>query len=252
MLPPTESPIGDDPALIVVDAQGGAPENASDSPMSSESGSIPGGRGEIMARINEVVEHAREADVPIIWGKEVHRPDFADYGAEFDSCEPEHGIAGDDATRLDDRLDVDESDLPPAEYVVTKQRYNFFHRTDMEHILDTYDVDTVILVGFMTHICVHYTAHGAHEHDYAYRVVEEGTASPTQELHEIGLRMLRYLQPRGVRDIDEVTAALDDYDGNPVVDRVKETGIVHPQTGPVPPLEGDPDPLRESEPLVDD
>jgi nicotinamidase-related amidase len=247
MLPPTDSPIGNDPALIVVDAQGGSPENPSDSPMQSESGSIPGDRGAIIERINEVVEHARGADIPIVWGKEVHRPDFADYGAEFDSCEPEHGIDGHDGTRLDDRLIVDETDLPPAEYVVTKQRYNFFHRTEMEHILDTYEVDTVILVGFMTHICVHYTAHGAHEHDYAYRVVEQGTASPTQELHEIGLTMLRYLQPQGVRDLDEVTTALDEYQGNPVVRRVKETGIVHPDTGAVPPLAGDPDPLGRSD-----
>jgi nicotinamidase-related amidase len=240
MLPSTDSAIGDTPALVVVDAQqGGDPDH----PMHSGSGSIPGGRGEILSVINDVVEQAREADVPIIWGKEVHRPDFADYGAEFDSCEPEHGLADTDGATLDDRLVVDESNLPPAEYVVTKQRYNFFHRTDMPHILDTYDVDTVILVGFMTHICVHYTAHGAHEHDYAFRVVEEGTGSPTPELHDIGIRMLRYLQPRGVRGFDEVTAALKEYEGNPVVERVKETGLVHPDTGMVDSPEGQPDPI---------
>lgn len=247
MLPATDSAIGDTPALIVVDAQGGFPEEGTDSPMTSGSGSIPGGRAEILEQINTVVEHARAADVPIIWGKEVHRPDFADYGAEFDSCEPVHGLADNDGTRLDERLVVDEDDLPPAEYLIDKQRYNFFHRTDLEHILDTYEVDTVILVGFMTHICVHYTAHGAHEHDYAYRVVEEGTGSPTQELHEIGLRMLRYLQPRGVRDIEEVTGALDEYGGNPIVRRVKDTGLVRPETGAVPSPDGEPDPLPSSE-----
>jgi len=247
MLPPTDAPVGDTPALIVVDAQGGSPDNENESAMTSESGSLAGGREAYMSIINEVVDHARHADVPIIWGKEVHRQDFADYGAEYDSCEPVHGLAGDDGTRLDDRLAVDEEDLPPAEYVIEKQRYNFFHRTDLEHILDTYDVDTVLLVGFMTHICVHYTAHGAHEHDYAYRVVEEGTASPTQELHEIGLRMLQYLQPSGVRELNEITDALEEYEGNPVVRRVKETGVVDPDTGPVEPMNGDPDPLRRSE-----
>jgi nicotinamidase-related amidase len=240
MLSTTDSPVGDTPALIVVDAQQSSEENH---PMTSDAGSIPGGRGAYISVINDVVAAAREADVPIVWGKEVHRPDFADYGAEFESCEPPHGLADTAGATLDDRLNVDESDLPPAEYLVTKQRYNFFHRTDMPHILDTYDVDTVVLVGFMTHICVHYTAHGAHEHDYAFRVVEEGTASPTQELHEVGLRMLRYLQPRGVRSLDEVTDALADYEGNPVVERVRETGVVHPETGAVESLPGDPDPL---------
>lgn len=247
MLPSTDSPIGDTPALIIVDAQGGFPQDSDDSPMISDSGSVPGGRGEIIDRINEVVEHVRAADVPIIWGKEVHRPDFADYGAEFDSCEPVHALADDEGTRLDERLVVDEDDLPAAEYLVDKQRYNFFHRTELEHILNTYGVDTVILVGFMTHICVHYTAHGAHEHDYAFRVVEEGTGSPTQELHEMGLRMLRYLQPRGVRDLDEVTDALGSYEGNPIVRRVKETGLVRSGTDAVPPANGESGPLQSSE-----
>lgn len=247
MRPSTDSAIGDTPALIVVDAQGGFPQDSDDSPMTSDSGSVPGGREGILERINEVVEHARKADVPIIWGKEVHRPDFADYGAEFDSCEPVHALADDDGTRLDERLVVDEDNLPPAEYLIDKQRYNFFHRTELEHILDTYGVDTVILVGFMTHICVHYTAHGAHEHDYAFRVVEEGTGSPTQELHEMGLRMLRYLQPRGVRSLEEATDTLDEYEGNPIVRRVKETGRVRPETGAVPPLDGEADLLRSSE-----
>lgn len=247
MRPSTDSAIGDTPALIVVDAQGGFPQDSDDSPMTSDSGSVPGGREGILERINEVVEHARKADVPIIWGKEVHRPDFVDYGAEFDSCEPVHALADDDGTRLDERLVVDEDNLPPAEYLIDKQRYNFFHRTELEHILDTYGVDTVILVGFMTHICVHYTAHGAHEHDYAFRVVEEGTGSPTQELHEMGLRMLRYLQPRGVRSLEEATDTLDEYEGNPIVRRVKETGRVRPETGAVPPLDGEADLLRSSE-----
>ncbi|PSQ07421.1 hypothetical protein BRC95_04310 [Halobacteriales archaeon QS_5_68_33] len=89
-----------------------------------------------------------------------------------------------DGATLDDRLDVDEADLPPAEYLVTKQRYNFFHRTDIPHILDTYDVDTVILVGFMTHICVHYTAHGAHGSTGVVGAAVEGDRSDGQVLRD--------------------------------------------------------------------
>jgi len=235
MLPRTDSPIGGAPALIVVDAQGddGDPSH----PMHSGSGSVPGGRGAIMENIATVVERARAADVPIIWGKELHRTDFADYGAELESSEPEHGLYGTGAERIDDRLPVDESSMEPGEYVVVKRRYNFFHRTDIEHVLATYDVDTVILVGFMTNICVHYTAHGAHERDYAFRVVEEATGAPTPELHDIGLKCMRYLQPRGVRSLEDVTAGLDAYEGNPVLAEVERTGRVTEATGPVAPPE---------------
>lgn len=231
MIPTTDDPIGETPALIVVDPQQSTAE--SEDAMSSGAASISGGRDAVMENIDTVVEHARDADIPIIWGKELHRPDFADYGAEIESCEPEHGIVGTRAEEFDSILSIDEADMKPAEYVVVKRRYNFFHRTDLEHILRTYDIDTVILVGFMTNICVHYTAHGAHEHDYAFRVAEQATAAPTQELHEIGLKCLRYLQPRGVRDLTEITDRLDEYDGNPIVREVKETGQITPDTGPV-------------------
>ena len=232
MIPRTDDAIGENPALIVIDPQQTVSE--SEDAMSSGSGSVSGGRGAIMENIDTVVEHARRADIPIIWGKELHRPDFADYGAELESCEPEHGIIGTCAEQFDSILSINESEMEPAEYIVVKRRYNFFHRTDLEHILSTYEIDTLILVGFMTNICVHYTAHGAHEHDYAFRVVEEATAAPTQELHEIGLTCMRYLQPRGVRSLDEVTERLDEYEGNPIVDRVKETGSVTNDTGSVP------------------
>jgi len=231
MIPRTDDPIGETPALIVIDPQQTVPE--SEEAMSSGAASIPGGRDAVMENIDTVVEHARNADIPIIWGKEIHRSDFADYGAELESCEPQHGIVGTCAEQFDSILSIDETDMEPAEYVVVKRRYNFFHRTDIEHILRTYDIDTVILVGFMTNICVHYTAHGAHEHDYAFRVAEQATAAPTQELHEIGLKCLRYLQPRGVRDLTEITDRLDEYDGNPIVKEVKETGQITPETGPV-------------------
>ncbi len=231
MIPTTDDPIGGQPALLVIDPQQTVPESAD--AMASGAASIPGGRDAVMENIDTVVEHARDADIPIIWGKELHRPDFADYGAELESCEPEHGIVGTCAEQFDSILSIDESAMEPAEYIVVKRRYNFFHRTDLEHILSTYEIDTLILVGFMTNICVHYTAHGAHEHDYAFRVVEEATAAPTQELHEIGLKCMRYLQPRGVRSLDEVTDRLDEYDGNSIVDRVKETGSVATETGPI-------------------
>ncbi|WP_411717030.1 cysteine hydrolase family protein [Natronomonas sp.] len=217
--------------MIVIDPQQTTSE--SEEAMSSGAASIPGGRDAVMENINTVVEHARSADIPIIWGKELHRPDFADYGAEIESCEPEHGIVGTRAEQFDPILSIDEDDMEPAEYVIVKRRYNFFHRTDIEHILRTYDIDTVILVGFMTNICVHYTAHGAHEHDYAFRVAEQATAAPSQDLHETGLKCMRYLQPRGVQDITDITARLEEYDGNQLVKRVKESGQITPKTGPV-------------------
>lgn len=228
MVPTDAGPIGDTPALLVIDPQRDAltADGALASPATSTDG-----LDAVIDNINRVVGAAREADLPVIWTQEVHRPDLADYGAELLSSEPLHGLADDAETGFHDDIDGDIDDLGPGEYLVTKRRYDCFHNTDLPHLLDTFEVDTLVLVGVLTNICVHYTAHGAHERDYAFRTVEECTAAPSQELHESALRFMRYLQPDGVPSLDPVVTALNAYEGNPLVRRVKREGRV--ADGPV-------------------
>jgi nicotinamidase-related amidase len=228
MVPTDAGPIGDTPALLVIDPQKDAltAEGALGCPANSA-----GGMDAVIENINAVVGAARDADVPIIWTEEVHRPDLADYGGELLSSEPEHGMADAEDTGFHEDIDADADDLGPAEYLLTKRRYDCFHNTDLPHLLETFDTDTLVLTGVMTNVCVHYTAHGAHERDYAFRTVEECTAAPEQDLHDSALRFMRYLQPDGVPSIDPVLEAFEAYGGNPVVERVKETGRVAP--GPV-------------------
>lgn len=211
------------PALLVIDPQYDFvdPEGSVYCPSSSVESTDA-----VVDNIQTLVTDAREADLPIIWTKESHRPDRADYGAELLSAELDHTIAGTEGERLLSTFDVAEDDLPPAEYLVKKRRYNCFHNTDLSHLLSTFDVDTLLLAGVTTNVCVHYTAQGAHERDYVFRVVEECTAGTSQSLHDGALDMLDYLQPGGVQSLDAVLAALDEYRGNEVVRRVKETGSV--------------------------
>ncbi|WP_435185774.1 cysteine hydrolase family protein [Halobellus sp. EA9] len=228
MVPTDAGAVGDTPALLVIDPQRDAlsADGALGSPATSTDG-----LDAVIENINTVVDAARESDVPVLWTREVHRPDLADYGAELLSSEPEHGLAGESSSEFHDDIDADVDELGPAEYLITKRRYNCFHNTELDHLLDTFDVDTLVLTGVLTNVCVHYTAHGAHERDYAFRTVEECTAAPSEELHESALRFMRYLQPDGVPSIDTVLDGFDAYAGNPIVERVKREGRVAP--GPV-------------------
>jgi Amidases related to nicotinamidase len=94
------------------------------------------------------------------------------------------------------------------------------------HLLSTFEVDTVLIAGVTTNVCVHYTAQGAHERDFVFRVVEECTAGTSQSLHNAALEMLDYLQPGGVQSLRLVIAALKKYPGSPVVEKIKEDGSV--------------------------
>ncbi|MFE0176146.1 isochorismatase family protein [Streptomyces sp. NPDC059002] len=65
-----------------------------------------------------------------------------------------------------------------GEYVVVKQVPNAFHDTDLEKVLREHGVGTdLVIAGFMTHMCVQFTAQGAFNLGYRPTVVAEATAT---------------------------------------------------------------------------
>ncbi|MFB1066777.1 cysteine hydrolase family protein [Natrinema sp. H-ect4] len=222
MLPTQPGPLGTTPALLIIDPQYDFldPNGAVYCPCSSVDSTA-----QVVENIHSLVAAARGADLPVIWTKESHRDDRSDYGVELLSVERDHTLAGTEGEQFLSTFNSAD-DLPSAEYLVRKRRYNCFHNTDLDHLLSTFDIDTLVLAGVTTNVCVHYTAQGAHERDYVFRVVEECTAGTSQSLHDAALEMLTYLQPSGVQPLESVTDALADYDGNETVKRVKRTGSV--------------------------
>jgi len=223
MLPTDPGVTGTRPALVVIDPQVDFLDE--DGPVYCPSSSV-GDTEAVIENIKTLVKAARKAEIPIIWTKESHRPDFADYGAELLSAELEHTMAGTDGEQIVSAFDISEGDFPASEYLIKKRRYNCFHNTDLNHLLSTFEIDTLLIAGVTTNVCVHYTAQGAHERDYVFRVVEECTAVTDQHLHEAAIEMLDYLQPGGVQPLSDVLSALEIYDGNEIVRRVKSTGSV--------------------------
>lgn len=53
---------------------------------------------------------------------------------------------------------VDELKLKEGDYVLEKRAYSAFHETGLDMLLRTIGVDTVILTGLHTNICVRHTA----------------------------------------------------------------------------------------------
>uniref|UniRef100_A0AAU2VS90 Cysteine hydrolase n=1 Tax=Streptomyces sp. NBC_00008 TaxID=2903610 RepID=A0AAU2VS90_9ACTN len=71
-------------------------------------------------------------------------------------------------------------EVAPAEGepVVVKQFPDAFHATDLEEILRERGAGPeLVLAGFMTHMCVTFTAQGAFNHGYRPTVVAEATAT---------------------------------------------------------------------------
>lgn len=191
------------PALVVVDMQkgGGMPDAG-----------IPVMRGfeQCVAAGVRMVAAARAADIPVVFFQEAHRRSMIDFGRELDGNEDVHLLEGDEATELADEL------RPlPGEVAIVKRRYSCFFGTELDIVLNGLGVDTLVLFGGLTDVCVHYTFVDAHQRDFFTRVVEDAVLGSSRPAHGAALAAMEYLQHGARVTTDEVVGAFADL-GQPV------------------------------------
>ncbi len=169
----------------------------------AESGIELLGAPEAVANSRRVIGAAREAGLPIVWIQELHRQSLVDFGRELDGSETIHCLEGSPGAQFID-------DLKPRddEFYVPKRRYSAFFGTDLEILLKGLKVETLILIGFLTDVCIHYTGADAHQHDYRIRVVRECVAGSSLGAHHASLHALEYLQSGAVISTDDLLDAL--------------------------------------------
>ncbi len=153
-------------------------------------GSLPIiGATELLPKAKQVLIAARSAGLPIIHTKEVHRKEMVDFGRELDGAEPLHYLETWPSTEI-------YAELAPVdrEFVIVKRRYSCFFGTDLEILLRGLKVDTLVLMGTLTNVCVHYTAADAHQRDYHFHVIEDCCAGSDWDAHWAALKAMEYLQ----------------------------------------------------------
>src|SRR4029077_6598155 len=98
-------------------------------------------------------------------------------------------------------------DGPNPEFHIVKRRYSGFIGTDFEIVLSGLKASTLILIGGLTDVCVHYTFADAHQRDFYVRVVADCVGGSSQYLHDAALAAMEYLQTGAMRTTDEILAA---------------------------------------------
>lgn len=198
---PKQPLIVGNPVLVVVDMQeaGGMP--------AEEVGieHMPGYDDRI-ARAQRMIDAARAAGIPIVFFQEVHRPSGIDFGRELDGVEGEHCVEGRPGTPLHPAL-LPEFNGPNHEFHIVKRRYSGFIGTEFEIVLSGLKADTLILVGGLTDVCVHYTFADAHQRDFYVRVVTDCVGGSTQYRHDAALDAMEYLQTGAMRTTEEIVDA---------------------------------------------
>lgn len=189
------------PALIVIDIQKSTFIDASEV---RSIDNMPGYKERMLAA-REVIDAAHMANVPVIFVQEVHRPDLVDFGRELDGDEDIHCLEGDPRTDIA----KEELEFQKGDYIVPKRRYSAFFGTDFEILLRGLKVDTLLLCGGLTDVCVHYTFVDGHQSDYFCRVIEDCVAGSSLEAHEAALKAMEYLQSGARQSTTNVLEALN-------------------------------------------
>jgi nicotinamidase-related amidase len=203
-------PIVGKPALLVIDMQHDF--------LDPDAGCYAPGSERIVPTIARVVEAARRAQIPIIFTQEAHRPGRIDMGRELDSGTgasypgggaeapvPDHCVEGTRGIEIVEELAPQAGDLR-----IVKRRYSCFLGTDLELLLGNLGVETLLVTGVDSNVCVLWTVGEAFQRDYHVRVIEDCVAGSSPEEHEAALTIMRALTTGETRVTSEdVIAALD-------------------------------------------
>ncbi len=162
-------------ALIVVDMQ---------KDFVNEGGAlyVPGASATVTV-IGRLVEAFRTRDLQIVYTQDSHGegdPEFDIWGR--------HVVEGTVGEEIVDELSPREKDV-----IVKKPRYDAFYETDLDAILKKRGIGTLVIVGTVANICVHYTAASAALRWYRVICPVDGISALTDFDRHIHLRQTEYL-----------------------------------------------------------
>jgi nicotinamidase-related amidase len=145
-----------------------------------------------------VLEAARRLKMLIIHTREGHRPDLSDAPkAKVERGEPHlrigaKGPMGRILVRGEPGHDIVPKLYPKdGETVVDKPGKGAFYATDLHAILQNRSIESLIVCGVTTEVCVHTTVREANDRGFKCLVPGDCCGSYFPEFHEVGLRMIK-------------------------------------------------------------
>lgn len=149
----------------------------------------------IVPKTAKLLKAARENGVPVIFCNDAHLKGI-DHELKLWG---DHAIVGTEGAEVIPELELCEKD-----YVVPKRRYSGFFRTDLELLLRELGVETVIMTGLHTHMCVRHTSADAYCLGYEVVVASDATDSFTEQDYNNGIEYLKTVYGAQVFKVDEL------------------------------------------------
>lgn len=133
------------------------------------------GAAALLGRLNALAARCRDAGILVIITAHVLRPDHSNAGTLAERVPAVmHGMIDEngEGASLHPALDVEAGDV-----IIRKPRFSAFAGTDLDLILRTRGIDTVIVGGIATEICCESTARDAADRGLRVVFLSDGTAT---------------------------------------------------------------------------
>lgn len=195
------------PALVIVDMQNDFVREGA--PME-----VPDARKTIPQH-QRLIEFCRTAGIPIIYTRFLAGPNrtlIYEWSPELEpptlACQRGYKRYYADIDKTLECVDVIDEIYPqPSDYIIDKYGYGAFHNTALDDTLRSLGVESLIITGTVTQICVEETARGAFHHGYKTTLVADAVSSYMPDLHAATLKNFAH-KFGWVSTTDEVLAAL--------------------------------------------
>ena len=173
-------------ALLVVDVQN---DFVSSKGSAAQRGDDVSAAQAMVPRLIRLIDEARRVSLPVVYIKTTHS-EWTDtpswiyrksQQSALDTCR--EGTWG---------AEFYEGISPlPSERIVIKHRYSAFINRDLNTVLKAKGIESVLVTGVATNVCVETTARDAYMFDYYVTMVEDGAAAYDPKLHESTLENIR-------------------------------------------------------------
>ncbi len=143
----------------------------------------------MVPRLIRLIEEARRVSLPVIYVKTTHS-EWTDTPSWIYRKSQEKALStcreGSWGAEFYDGI----SPLP-RERVVIKHRYSAFINTDLNTVLKAKGIESVLVTGVATNVCVETTTRDAYMFDYYVTMVDDCAAAYDPKLHEATLENIR-------------------------------------------------------------
>lgn len=149
----------------------------------------------IIPNVKRLLDFARKKKIPVIYTCDTHLRELDD---EFEVWPP-HAVKGTKGAEVIDELKPEKTD-----FIIHKRRYSSFFGTDLDTLLRELQVDTVVIVGLVTDICVQHTAGDAFFRGYRIVIPEDGVETVSPEAQKTSLEYMKKVYNAKITTIEKL------------------------------------------------